>query len=214
MPRMIEPNQSLKLVPTFNRRRYAGCNSVGVLRTQQGFTLIEIMVVVAIVGALAAVAVVTFGGTQRKGKAKAEVSAIFAEIKLKQAQHFLEFGEYGDCGAGDNTEGNMFPATPAANGNRTPTPTFPPAWQALGINPARPALYCSYTCVHNLANIATNVGTLADTHFGFGTSTPVPAADPWFYILAHCNMDGDTSVDAYYFTYSADDELYFVNQGN
>ena len=211
---MVKPNQSLKSEIEFTPLRYARCSSASVRRAQKGFTLIELMIVVAVIGILAGLAITFFGGAKKKSEARAEVMSMFTEIQVKQEQNMLEFNAYGDCGA-TNDEDNMFPASPLSNGNKTTLGALPAQWTALRITPGKPALLCGYTCVHGDAGANASVGPLAQAQFGFGTGTNlVPAADPWYYVLAHCDMDSDNTKDSYYFKYSADSELYFTNQGN
>jgi prepilin-type N-terminal cleavage/methylation domain-containing protein len=186
---------------------------MSVHRTQQGFTLIELMVVVAVIGILAALAVTYFGRTQKNTKARAEVSAMFAEMKVKQEQAMLELGDYQDCGTA-GTEADFFPTTVAGNGNKTAVGALPAAWVALGISPATGGLLCQYVCVHGAPGANATVGALASAEFGFGGATPVPPADPWYYLLAHCDMDSNPALDSYYFQNSSDNGFFYTNQGN
>ena len=57
------------------------------LRNEEGFTLIEIIAVLVILGILAAVAVPKFFDLQAKAKEKAVASAV-AELKVRVNQHF------------------------------------------------------------------------------------------------------------------------------
>jgi len=60
---------------------------------QQGFTLIELMMVVAIMGILAATAVAHFTKEQKKAR-RVEVTLGLDKIKEAQQVHYLEFGDY------------------------------------------------------------------------------------------------------------------------
>jgi prepilin-type N-terminal cleavage/methylation domain-containing protein len=180
-----------------------------VLRTQKGFTLIELMIVVAIIGLLAGIAVYTFGDTQKKASSRAEVMAVFAEFKTKQEQSMLEDRAYLSSSA-TNAEGDAWPAAaPAGDGSKTSLLPLPAEWTALNIAVGKSAVYCSYVSIIGDGGNGGNIGAIAAGDFGY--TAPV---DDWYYLLAHCDMDQDSTVDAYYFQHSNDDELYFINQGN
>ena len=59
----------------------------------EGFTLIELMVVVGIVGVLAMVAIPAFTGYVQQTRA-AEATTFLAEIKTKQESYRAELGQY------------------------------------------------------------------------------------------------------------------------
>ena len=61
---------------------------------ERGFTLIELMIVVAIIAILAAVVIPNFMRETTKSKRKAEVTAMFAEIGVKQEQFKTENANY------------------------------------------------------------------------------------------------------------------------
>jgi prepilin-type N-terminal cleavage/methylation domain-containing protein len=61
---------------------------------QRGFTLIEIMMVVALIAVLAAIAIPNFVGQSNKAKADAEVTAIFAELRMCEERYRAERGSY------------------------------------------------------------------------------------------------------------------------
>ena len=64
------------------------------LRDKRGFTLIELMIVVAVIAILAAVVIPQFMGSSRKVKAESEVNPLFTEISFRQEQWRGENGSY------------------------------------------------------------------------------------------------------------------------
>ena len=64
------------------------------MRNQRGFTILELMVVVAIIAILATVAVPAWFRDSSKAKAKSEVSAMFAELSTKEEQFMIDQSTY------------------------------------------------------------------------------------------------------------------------
>lgn len=63
-----------------------------------GFTLIEVMIVVAIIGILAAIAIPNYQDYVQRGKA-AEATSNLATLRVRMEQHFQDFRTYQDVGA-------------------------------------------------------------------------------------------------------------------
>lgn len=166
--------------------------------TQRGFTLIEILVVVAIIGILAAIAVAVFGSAPKKARAT-EVHAVFAEIRARQLQFHNENNRFLSTG----NEGAMHPG-PVTNQPRPVTP-LPAEWAALRIK-TKTELYCSYVTVAGDANDASNIGATAAA-FGFNAAPP----RDWFYILAECDFDGNPGSNAQFFVHSGIDKPLELN---
>jgi prepilin-type N-terminal cleavage/methylation domain-containing protein len=161
------------------------------MRRDGGFTLIELMVVVAIVAVLATIAIPSFFGESSKAKAESEVASVFAELGVRQQQYHTENGVYLSTSAAETT---MWPTTPNRKG-QTIQP-LPATWLALKVLPPDQTVYCSYVAIAGVAG--GTAGTVA-TSFGF----VVPNAN-WYYLIARCNMDGNSATDGYFFTSSVD----------
>jgi prepilin-type N-terminal cleavage/methylation domain-containing protein len=154
---------------------------------QSGFTLLEVMVVVVLIGILAAIALPSFAGQTRKAKGDAEVGALFAELKIREEQYAFENGKYLSTSAG---EGTTFPATPSAASQTLSA--LPATWQTLKVRTPESTARCGYVVIAGLKT--DSAGTIASTTFSY-----TPPAKNWFYILAHCDLDGNNGVDSYYF---------------
>lgn len=77
------------------------------LSLQTGFTLIELMIVVAVIGILAAVAYPMYTDQIRKGK-RAEARAGLANLLQQQERYFTQRNTYLAFGAGAATSGTPF----------------------------------------------------------------------------------------------------------
>jgi type IV pilus assembly protein PilE len=73
---------------------------------QKGFTLVELMIVVAIIGILASIAIPSYADYVKRGKA-AEATGTLADLRIKMEQCFQDNRAY------DNAACNAFCATPA-----------------------------------------------------------------------------------------------------
>jgi len=168
----------------------------------------ELMIVVVIIGVLATIAVFMF--TRHVAKAKAsEVPAMFAELKLREQQFHLEFEEYLQTAADDNT---FFPTSAPGSTAQSydlatsPVPPAPqdtkydgkPSWQTLRINPDKTLLYCRYLVRAGAGGDPANVGLVAAAApFNLNGALALPAIN-WFYVLATCDFDGDGNPSTYF----------------
>jgi prepilin-type N-terminal cleavage/methylation domain-containing protein len=156
---------------------------------EQGFTLVELMVTVAIIAILAAIAVPAFTKESRKSKATSEVGAMFSELAVRQDQYKLENNAYLTTAA--------CPSAPASNGqDASACINSGGVWEPLRARLPQTKLACSYA-------ITTGTGTGTSNPSGFSFTSPVTS---WFYIIATCDMDGD-GTNALYFTSSVDSSM-------
>jgi prepilin-type N-terminal cleavage/methylation domain-containing protein len=169
---------------------------------QRGFTLIEIMIAVAIIGVLVALAIFSWGKSVRKGRG-AEAQAFFAALRVAEEQYHLENGTYLST---SSSEAVTHPASPVKT-IQTFLP-LPASWTQLRVQLPEQNGYCGYVAIAGAANDATGIGAMA-TAFGL---TSAPATD-WYYLLAHCDLDGDSTRDSYYFTWSGDTTVLKQDEG-
>ena len=121
------------------------------LRKQEGFTLIELMIVVAIIGILAAIAIPNFLQYQMKSR-QSEAKTNLGAIRTSELSFSAERG----CFIGSATWPTAAPFPPLGG-----TKTTPVAWSPLGVGPAPSAAGTAF-CV-NPGGVA--IGTFADIGF-------------------------------------------------
>ncbi|HEY4238802.1 MAG TPA: prepilin-type N-terminal cleavage/methylation domain-containing protein [Kofleriaceae bacterium] len=169
-------------------------------RRQSGFTLLELMVVVALIAILAAVAIPSFASDGRKSKGDSESAAMIAELRVREEQYHAETGRYLATGV---NEAATFPATQQAEA--LPIGAMPTEWTKLRIRPPETEMRCGYVVV---AGQEGETGGAIATSFGYSA----PQKD-WFYVVAHCDLDDNPAVDSYYFTSSDSSEIQKLNWG-
>jgi len=168
-------------------------------RTQRGFTLIEMMIVVVVIAILAIVVVPTFFREGRKVKSNSEVTAMFAEIRTKLETYKADKGSYADmalCPATTSTTG-VASSTCSGGGQAT--------WTALRINPPESILRCQY-------QVTAGPGTVTATPpAGFVFASPVAS---WYWILATCDGDNSSTTNAQFFAHSVNGTIQKTNEAN
>lgn len=167
---------------------------------QAGVTLLEIMVVVAVIGILAAVVVPSWVRESRKARGDSEISAMFAEIAAKQEQYKLDSGVYlsaATCPTTSTTAGIDFNAVCVTAGS---------AWSTLRISAPESVIRCTYALTAGAAGATLTPPT------GFTVvSQPVGA---WYYVLGTCELDSVAGTSSTFFQSSTDTVIQKRNFGS
>lgn len=163
-------------------------------RNEQGFTLVELMIVVAILGILAAIAVPSYMNYVMRAKAS-EAIGFLADIKARQEAYKADFGQYCNASTAFGTAWNpaMVPG---------PTMTAPRPWNAtagwnqLGARPPGARVLFSYETVSGQPGSTVAVPALGGVA-GDARAYPTPTTDDWFISRAVADMDGDGTLVVY-----------------
>lgn len=167
----------------------------------RGFTVVELLIVVAIISVLAFIAVPNFFRESSKAKHKTEVNAMFAELGVKLEQYKME------SSSGSYLAATECPATgPVSAGYNFTTSclTSGSAWANLRISPPSSKLYCSY-------QVTVGNGTTVPTPPTGFTMTAPPTA--WWYVVATCDMASNGGTNATFFASSVDLKIQSQNVG-
>ena len=159
-------------------------------RGTKGFTLVELMVVVAILGVLASVAIVSF----RKYLLRAKVSEAYTMlgvIRERQETYRAEFNQFCDVSssAHDGTVGSASGFWPTASPGAAPTDWYaslPAEWTQLGVKPSGP-VYFRYDTVGGNPGVAPS---FFGSDLGYA-ALPDAQKDAWWAAHAYGDLDGD-----------------------
>lgn len=193
---------------------------------ERGFTVIELMIVVVIIGVLAAVVVPSWMRETNKGKYDPEVRAMFSEIAAKEEAYKSETGNglylsAQQCPTGAPNPSGVSFTTTCINS------TFPD-WQALAVQETDSKIRCTYQVYSGCAgqsgtncpatDVAGNAVTPATPAAPAGVNVfptvPTVLHGAWYTIVAFCDMDGDSSTaPAQFVTTSFDNSIQKYNYG-
>lgn len=133
-------------------------------RSAHGFTLIELMIVVAVVGILMAVAVPAYNDSVRKGR-RGQAKADLMELAQILERHYTVHGSYIDNRGGDSTDPGDDFALPI-----TQSPKTGDAFYVLAANPRTATTY-TLTATPQGGQAEDRCGTLSITHTGQKSAT-------------------------------------------
>jgi len=159
-------------------------------RTQRGFTLIELAVVVTIIGILAVLAVVGYRKLVLSSHTS-EATEMVNAIKVAQESYHSETGQYANVSGGLGL-GNLYPqATPSSKtatawGGTCGTCTDPAAWQKLPVHASGPVRFGYATMSGTVAQPLPSSPVTAVT---FPSNTQL--SGDWYVISAMGDMDGN-----------------------
>jgi len=150
-----------------------------------GYTLIELMVAVAIVGVLSAIAIPVFSGYLQKSRAQ-EAIQFLGTIKLRQESYRSEFGEY--CNVNTANPGTF--ASPVS-GSDTVLWGAPANWPQLGASPDGPVRF-SFNTQAGIpgAALPTSDSWIEAAGEGWGT-WGIVTTDFWYVAEAVGDLDDD-----------------------
>ncbi|OGW64738.1 MAG: hypothetical protein A3H49_07235 [Nitrospirae bacterium RIFCSPLOWO2_02_FULL_62_14] len=147
------------------------------MRSQKGFTLIELMIVVAIIGILAAIAIPNFLSYQARAR-QAEAKTNLGGLYVAEVAFFGDQGEFGNFAQIGFTLGSV------SNGS---------------------CQVCRYTYRIPNSTSATTIGVAATATTITGTTSPATEGTPGslnsggaFTVSAAGNIDSDTAVDQWH----------------
>jgi type IV pilus assembly protein PilA len=162
--------------------------------TTDGFTLIELMIVVAIIAILAAVAIVAFTRHIKSSRLTAERNFCSSIIALQET-YFQRHGIYLDASGGLNSTGTPYPLV----GNTFEAKDWKPdpandnqlGWMELGAHPEQNVTYFQWS-VEASYPAATNSHALYGKAATYGVPAQPPAPTtphPWYYIEGISDME-------------------------
>ena len=158
---------------------------------EAGFTMLELMSVVVVIGILAAVAVPMFTGASKRTKMTSETNAILTDIRTKQEQYAVEMGRY-------FTSNDTMGATQAnLDGKKVPWQTAGvTSWAPLKMSPSITEVACTYmTRGGGPGTFSAIAGTKPFDHI----PNNAPASQNWYVVVALCDDNRNAAAPEFIF---------------
>lgn len=185
------------------------------MSNKKGFTLIELMIVVAILGVLTMVAITSYKGYVRAARAE-EGKQLLLEIKMKQEQYFATYSQYVTSSTGENSS-DWYPPSSAkvSNGHEFD-------WSGLNCATAGTDVKKQAMCALGLkpggsgsAGKIERLGAFRVATYGWSASNPTPSSSyafvnnmdltqRWFYATVHADLDTDGTYSTFLITNQSD----------
>lgn len=146
-------------------------------RSRQGFTLLELMITVIIIGVLAAIAIPSFSSYLYRSRTT-EATTLLAEIRQRQESYRAEFNQFAHVNSPNPT---------AAPGRDSRGWEVQNNWRQLGVAPDAPLRF-QYNVIAGLPGVG---GVGAPIGACGAPTTAVRAGDFWFAAQALGDLDGD-----------------------
>jgi type IV pilus assembly protein PilE len=182
--------------------------SVHETSAERGFTLIELMMVVAIIAVLAIIVVPLFTREVHKTKGQSEVNPMFTELGTKEETYKQEAGSFlgaVQCPAAASPAGYDIVATCKTSGS---------AWESLRVQAPNSTMHCAYTIVVGLKTDTLTPPTGIKNSAGVVSAAEANLATSWWYMTAECDEDGQGGTNALYYRSSVDPTLQILNSGS
>lgn len=152
------------------------------IRSKSGFTLIELMITVAILAILSAIAIVSFRKYTRRARTT-EAYNMLGMIRMRQEAYRSEFSQYANVSGSLAT---MWPSTVTATSQDWYS-GVPAGWTQLGVRPTG-QVYYQYATVAGLPPDVPSVPGAAPADLGYSA---LPSQDAWWVAEAKGDLDGD-----------------------
>jgi prepilin-type N-terminal cleavage/methylation domain-containing protein len=166
-------------------------------KSESGYTLVELMVVVAIIGILAVIALPAYNSYMKKSKTT-EAIGFLAEIKARQESYRADFGQYCNASGGSGPSQWNPPGPPGENYRDWQPDLFD--WDELGAAPVGGKVLFAYETV-------AGAPSQLPSSEGFSNDRGYTGTDFWFISSAIGDLDAD-GTQITFESYSASASLY------
>ena len=170
-------------------------------KSSEGFTLVELMVVVTIIAVLAAVATYAYGRVTKRSRINEAVS-MMAAIHAGEDLYFTDHDQF--CGLAPmpvTGDSDWDPADPALiRGKSTAWSPHTYDWSDCQINPASHTRFRWILVAREGGTACVSPGTVTTEDYG---ALPIPACDSvdtagdWYYMVAQADQDSDGNMSCF-----------------